>query len=163
MMNSRPLSLSVAGKKDFDLPIRILSLLVLYSAALSPQPVLMTLFVLLLLGAGWLTSTLRYSNICGREVTLTLFPDGQARLTSDDETVVEGIVQGRFWCTQWLTVLSIATQNKSQNLLLLSGQQTTGEYRRLIVWLKQDIFAIKTEGRVQSWPTTTKLSGNLSA
>ncbi len=150
MMNSRPLSLSVAEKKDFDLPVRILGLLVLYSAALSPQPVAMTLLVILLLGAGWIAGTLRYSNICGREVTLTLFPDGQARLSSDDKTVVEGIVQGRFWCTQWLTILSIATQNKSQNLLLLSGQQTTGEYRRLSVWLKQNIFAIKNEGRVES-------------
>lgn len=150
MLNNRPLWLKVAGKKDFDIPISILSLLILYAAAASPQPVAMTLLVILLLGAGWVLDTLYYSNIRNNVVALTLFPDGRVTLICADKTVVQGSVEGRSWCTRWLTVLSIATQGKSRNLLVLSGRQATDEYRRLMVQLRQNMFAVKNAERVQS-------------
>ena len=61
----------------------------------------------------------------------------------------EGFLDGQQWCTRRIAVLKVATGSKTQNLVVLSGQQATDEYRRLKVWLRQGAaLLLKSEERV---------------
>jgi hypothetical protein len=138
MPYSRPLTLKVANRKDFTILIGILFVLSLVSALLSPQPVLLTIFVLLIFGVGWLTDILYISNINDVKLILVIFPDGRARLEADQELKSEGILSGQQWCTRRVAILQYIAHGKRHHLVLLSTQQSVDEFRRLKVWLRQD-------------------------
>jgi len=149
MENKDTLTLRIAGKKDFAVLNRILFLLIILSALLSPQPILLTIFVISVTGAGWATGILCFSKVDVVELTLVIFTDGQVRLSSDCGNIYEGFLDGQQWCTRRIAVLRIATECKTQNLIVLSGQQTPDEYRCLKVWLRQGAaLLLKSEGRV---------------
>lgn len=149
MTDKRSLTLTVAGKKDFAILNRMLFLLAVISAALSPQPVLLTIFVLLLIGTGWTSGILCFSKVNDVELTLVIFAGGQVSLSSNCGYIVEGFLDGQQWCTRRIAVLRITTESKTQNLIVLSGQQTPDEYRCLKVWLRQGAaLLLKSEGRV---------------
>ena len=141
MQDNRPLSLRIARKEDFAILSRALFSLVLLSAVLSPQPVALTLIALFLIGARWASHILCFSNVNNIELTLNICADGRVSLNTACENTVEGCLDGQQWYTQRLAVLKIATGGEAQNLLVLSGQQATDEYRRLIVWLRQGVFS----------------------
>jgi len=138
MPHNKPLTLKAANRKDFIPLVSILFVLVLVSAILSPQPLLLVLLALSVFGAGWFASTLWVSNINDVELISVIFPDGQIRLKSDFEPDCEGFLSGQQWCTQHVAVLRYITGDKRQYLVLLSAQQNADDYRRLIVWLRQD-------------------------
>ncbi len=138
MPYSRPLTLKVANRKVFTILIGILFVLSLVSALLSPQPVLLTIFVLLIFGVGWLTGILDISNVKDVKLILIIFPDGRARLEADQELKSEGILSGQQWCTQRVAILRYIAHGKRHHLILLSTQQSVDEFRRLKVWLRQD-------------------------
>jgi len=149
MAEKESLRLKIAGKKDFSVLNRTLFLLAVISATLSPQPLLLTIFVLLVTGAGWAAGTLCFSKVNDVELTLVIFAGGQVRLSSNCGDIVEGFLDGQQWCTHRIAVLRIATESKTQNLIVLSGQQTPDEYRCLKVWLRQGAaLLLKSEGRV---------------
>ena len=149
MVEKESLTLKIAGRKDFAGLNRILFLLVAISAALSPLPVYLTIFTVLLVGAGWIARTLCFSKVNDVELTLVIFAGGQVRLSSNCGDIVEGFLDGQQWCTHRIAVLRITTESKTQNLIVLSGQQTPDEYRRLKVWLRQGAaLLLKSEGRV---------------
>lgn len=155
MLHNRYLTLRIATKKDFSILIRVLFLLILLSAVLSPQPVALTLIAALLIGTGWISRTLGFSKVDDMETTLSIFADGRVSLSPACGNVVEGCLDGQQWCTQRLSVLRISTGDGVRNLIVLSRQQATDEYRRLNVWLRRNIFSntdllLKSEGRVQS-------------
>jgi len=131
------------------MPAMLVSVLIIISAVISPQPLLMTLFVTILLGMGWYLFILRFSLMTGEELTSVIFPDGSVTLESTGNNKIEGIVGGQQWCTNKLAVLKIVTTGKHQRLVILARQQNAGDYRRLMVWLRQDLL-LKSEGRVQS-------------
>jgi len=149
MVNNRSLTLSIAGKKDFAILNRILFLLVVLAAALSPQPVILTILAVLLIGAGWTSGILYFSKVNDLELILVIFADGRIRLSSSCGNIVEGFLDGQQWCTRRIAVLRVTTGSKTQNLIVLSGQQAPDEYRRLNVWLRQGAaLLLKSEGRV---------------
>jgi len=149
MVNNRSLTLSIAGKKDFTVLNRILFLLVVLAAALSPQPVILTILAVLLIGAGWTSGILYFSKVTDLELILVIFADGRIRLSSSCGNIVEGFLDGQQWCTRRIAVLRVTTGSKTQNLIVLSGQQAPDEYRRLNVWLRQGAaLLLKSEGRV---------------
>ena len=145
MPDSRPLTLRIAQKKDFAILNRILFLLVLLSFLLSPQPVALTSLAALGIGIAWIAHAgyiYRANNhISDAKLTLIIFMDGRVRLDSICGGVVEGFMNGQQWCTHRVAVLRIATGGETQKLIILSGHQATDEYRRLNVWLRQNIFA----------------------
>jgi hypothetical protein len=149
MPHNQSLKLKVAGRKDFLVPALLISVLILISAIISPQPLLMTLFVTLLLGVGWYLFTLSFSQMTGEQLTSIIFPDGSVTLESTGNIKIEGVVDGQQWCTSKFAVLKIVTTSKHQRLVVLAMQQNAGDYRRLMVWLRQDLL-LKSEGRVQS-------------
>jgi len=130
--------------------VRLLWLLVLLAALLSPRPVLMVVLALLVIGAGWIIRTLCISNVTEVELTLVLFSDGRVSLGNACESAVGGFLTGQQWCTRWATVLQVATPGGVQNLLVVARQQGAEEYRRLNVWLRQGVLQLNSEGRVQS-------------
>ena len=149
MAEKESLTLKIAERKDFAGLNRILFLLVVTSAALSPLPVYLTVFTVLLVGAGWIAHILCFSKVNGIKLTLVIFADGQICLCSGCGDVVKGFLDGQQWCTHRIAVLTIATGSKTQNLIVLSGQQAPDEYRRLKVWLRQGAaLLLKSEGRV---------------
>ena len=149
MAEKESLTLKIAGKSDFAVLNRILFLLAVIAAALSPQPVLLTIFVLLLTGAGWVSRILCFSKVNDVELTLVIFAGGRIKLSSNCGDIDVGFLDGQQWCTRRIAVLRIATESKTQNLIVLSGQQTPDEYRRLKVWLRQGAaLLLKSEGRV---------------
>lgn len=149
MADTKSLTLRIAGKKDFAVLNRALFLLVILSAVLSPQPFLLTIFVVLTTGAGWASGILCFSKVNSAELILVIFADGRISLGSSCGTIVEGFLAGQQWCTRPIAVLKVATGSKTQNLIVLSGQQSADEFRRLNVWLRQGAaLLLKSEGRV---------------
>ena len=149
MLHSRPLKLEVANKGDFVVPGLLLSGLVLTAALLSTQPVAMTFLAVLVIVSGWVFYTLGFSKVTGVKLTSVIFPDGTLGLESAGQSKIEGVICGPHWCTSQFAVLRYITGGKLHNMLLLSAHQNAGDYRRLLVWLRQDLF-LKSEGRVQS-------------
>jgi hypothetical protein len=149
MPHKRPLTLKVADRRDFLLPALAISGLVFISALLSTQPLLMSLFVTLLLGAGWLLHILGFSKVTDVNLALVIFPDSSVKLESAGKIKIEGAISGQQWCNSQFAVLHYASGGKLHSLVLLSAQQDAGDYRRLMVWLRQDLL-LKSEGRVQS-------------
>jgi len=82
MAKKESLTLRIAAKKDFAVLNRMLFLLAVVSAALSPQPVLLVIFTVLVIGAGCVSRTLCFSKVNGVELTLVIFSDGRIDLGS---------------------------------------------------------------------------------
>ncbi len=144
MLHDTPLILRVANKKNFVIPLRVLFLLVVLSAALSPQPVLLILLTLLFFGAEYLAHILGFYKVNIVELTLTLSPDGRVSLESGckEKDIVAGFLDGQQWCTHQFAVLRMVKGDTVHKLLILSSQQqTTHDFRRLNMWLRQDLFA----------------------
>jgi len=137
MRHNGPLTLKVANKKDFAIPLLVVFVLGIISAMLSPRPVLMAFLVCILFGAGWFTYTLSFYKVHAIKSVSVFFPDGRLRLESNRGLEIEGFLEGQQWCSQYVAVLRYVTRGKRQHLVLLSARQNADEYRRLRVWLRQ--------------------------
>ena len=138
MPYNRPLTLKVANRKDFTILIGILFVLSVVCAMLSPQPVLLTISVFLVFGAGQFARILDLYKVNDVKLILVISPDGRVRLESDKKLKSEGILSGQQWCSHHVAVLRYTARGKQQHLVLLSTQQDADEFRRLKVWLRQD-------------------------
>jgi hypothetical protein len=143
MPHNNPLTFRLAGRREFTFLARILFVLSLVAAALSPHPVFLTI---LAFGAGWLAHILEFSNLNKVELISVIFPDGQVRIRSNCGNMVAGFLSGQQWCSRHVAVLRYIRGDKYKYLVLLSAQQNADEYRRLNVWLRQD-FCIDTAGK----------------
>jgi hypothetical protein len=137
MPYNQPITLKVAHRKDFIIPIGFLFALTIVSAVLSPQPVLLTMSVCIIFGAGWLLYILYFHKINDINSISVILPDGRVRLESDQEPEIVGFLSGQQWCTHRVAVLRLTTRDKQKYLVVLSAQQKTDEFRRLEVWLRQ--------------------------
>ena len=137
MPYNQPLTLKVAHRKDFIIPIVFLFVLIVISAVLSPQPVLLTMLVFILFGAGWLLYILDFHKVNDVKLISVMLPDGKVRLESDQETEIVGFLSGQQWCTHRIAVLRFTARGKHKYLVVLSAHQKTDEFRRLEVWLRQ--------------------------
>ena len=138
MPHNRPLTLKVASRKGFIVPIGILFVLTVISALLSPQPFLLTILVLLLFGVGWFIYILDFHKVNDVKLILVIFPDGRVRLESDQEPEIVGFLSGQQWYTHGIAILRVTIRGKQQYLAVLSAHQKADEFRRLKVWLRQD-------------------------
>jgi len=146
MLHNRPLNLRVATAKDFVVPLGIFSLLLLLSAALSSEPVLLILMTILFLVAGWYVYILKFYKVDTWNLASTFYSDGQVRLQSNYKDTIGGSLVGQQWSTNRLAVLRIRTQDVTRNLLILSAQQQEADdFRCLNMWLRQG-FCSGTEG-----------------
>ena len=138
MPHNRSLTIRVANKSDFAVVVRVLGLLALLAALLSPRPVLMSIMIILLFGAGWGANILGFFKINRKKWTLLVFSDGQLRLESNGKDSVGGFFEGQQWCAHWFAILRTRVGGTTRKLLILSTQQTDGDFRRLNMWLRQD-------------------------
>ena len=144
MPHNRPLKLRVAGTKDFLVPAVARSGLILMSAVVSTQPLILTLLVLALTGTGWVLYTLGFSKVTDVNLTSVIFPDGSVKLESNGQGKIEGVINGQQWCSSQFAVLRYITGGKRHSMVLLSAHQNADDYRRLLVWLRQDLL-LKSE------------------
>ena len=149
MPHNRPLKFRVAGRQEFLKPAILVSIMVLISALASPRPIAMTIAVGLLLGAGWVLFNFKYSETTDVQPTLVILPDGLIKMKSNGNLNIEGVFGGQQWCNSQFSVLRIVTANKQHCVVLFSAQQNATDYRRLMVWLRQDLL-LKNEERVKS-------------
>jgi len=148
MPHNIPLTLKLASRRDFDILFLALFVLVVASAMLSPQPVLLTILAFLLFGAGLFVYTLVISNVNDVELIAVIFADGHLRLESGQKPEVEGVLNGQQWCSHYVTVLRYVSGGKRHSLVVLSAQQNADEYRRLKMWLRLDFCNDGCEKRV---------------
>ncbi len=134
------LTLKVANREDFILPVFIVALLSVFSVLLSPQPLLLIIFVLLVFATNRVLRTLNLFKINSVKMTSIIFSDGQVKLKSDRKDMIAGILDGQQWCTRHVAVLRIMDkQGGVQKLVILSTQQQSADvFRRLNMWLRQD-------------------------
>jgi hypothetical protein len=137
MLYDTPLIFKIAIRKDFFFPIVILFVLSIVSALLSPQPVLLTIFAVVLFGAGRYVPLLDTTKVNDIYTKLIIFPDARV-IVSNHMSKKAGILCGQQWCTHRLAFLRYTISGKKQSLILLSVQQNCGDFRRLKVWLRQD-------------------------
>ena len=140
MLHNKPITLTVSNRKDFDLAVFMLYLLVVLAALLSPFPVLLTIVASLLFGAERTAHTFIFSRANNVKLIAIIFPDGRVRLESDWEETIEGFLDGQQWCTRWLAVLRVTKGDTTLKLVIRSAQQQgTDDYRRLNMWLRNDL------------------------
>jgi hypothetical protein len=141
MLHNRPIRLKVSNRGDLALPVYSLNLLLVPAALLSPHPILLTLAVILFIGAGWIARTLKNAKTNSEELTSVIFPDGQVRLESTREVRIAGFLGGQQWCTRWFAVLRVSHGSAFRNVIVLRSQQLEADdFRRLNMWLRQDLF-----------------------
>lgn len=146
MSYNRPIRLTVANRRDFVIPIGLLMLLALLSALLSSQPALLAVLIFTI---GWGIFTLSFSKVNEAKLTLVIFADGRVGLESTHKDIIEGFLDGQQWCAHRVAVLCVADGGSLRRLVILSAQQQNADdFRRLNMWLRQDFFNLKSEGRV---------------
>jgi len=139
MLLNKPIRLKVSNRGEGVLPVYLLNLLLVPAALLSPHPVLLTF---LFVGAGWIAHTLKSSKTNNVKLTSVIFPDGQVRLESHGEGKVVGFLDGQQWCTRWFAVLRLTNGNTIHKMIIRSSQQQEADdFRRLNIWLRQDLFS----------------------
>ena len=142
MLHKTPIRLEVSNSADWGLPVCWFNFLLIPAALLSPHPVLLSLGAILFVGAGWITRTLRFTKANSGKLTSVIFPDGQIRLESYGEGRVAGYLDGQQWCTRWFAVLRFSNGNTIRKMIIRSSQQQgTDDFRRLNMWLRQDLFS----------------------
>jgi hypothetical protein len=130
----------VASRTDFFLPVGLLYLLVVFAALVSPHPVVLTVLSVVVFTAAWLGPILGFNKTNSEKLTSVIFADGRVRLESVHGCSDAGILNGQQWCTRHLAVLRIANGDTKGNLVIMSfQQQAAGDFRRLSVWLRQDL------------------------
>lgn len=141
MSLSDTLELRVATPHDVLVPLTGLLTLVLLAATLSARPVLLTSLLSGLLLAGWGAHILDFYKVNFKKLTLVIYSDGQVRVKLPDETTIRGLLVGPQWCIRQFAILHVEMKNTTRNLLVVSAlQKNTDEFRRLNLWLKQDLF-----------------------
>ena len=147
MPYNKPITLTASNRKDFDLAVFMLYLLVVLAALLSSYPVVLTIAASLLFGAERTVHTLIFSKTNNVELISVIFPGGRVRLESDREETIEGFLDGQQWFTRWLAVLRVTQGDTTRKLFIRSAQQQgTDDYRRLRMWLRNDLCS-KTTAR----------------
>jgi hypothetical protein len=149
MPHNRAITFRVAGRNECVLPALLVSLLILSAAISSSQPMTVIAAIVLLLGAAWVLFTQKTSKASYVNLTSVIFPDGSVKIKSDADTKFEGVLRGQQWCNSQFAVLKFVTAGKNHRFVLLSAQQNAADYRRLLVWLRQDLL-LKSEGIIQS-------------
>lgn len=141
MSLSDTLELRVATPHDVLVPLTGLLTLVLLATTLSARPVLLTSLVSGLLLAGWGAHILDFYKVNFKKLTLVIYSDGQVRVKLSDETTIRGLLVGPQWCIRQFAILHVEMKNTTRNFLVVSAlQKNTDEFRRLNLWLKQDLF-----------------------
>jgi len=141
------MTLRVAGRNECVLPALLVSFLLLGSAISSSQPMIMTAGMVLLLGTAWVLFIQKASKATYEKVTSVIFPDGSVKIKFGAYTKLEGVLRGQQWCNSQFAVIKFAETGTNHRFVLLSAQQDSSDYRRLLVWLRQDLL-LKSEGIV---------------
>jgi len=137
MPHDSPLNLTVAQPGDFRCAGRILLLLVVIAAGLSPYPVFMAI-----MACAWCYAVVRacpayFTRQIRGNPSVAIFPDGRISLHSGRLRIVEGALGEHHWCTRRGAVLAIRIQDSVEKLVFLARQQNPDDFRRLQVWLRQ--------------------------
>ena len=141
MLLNRPVNLRVSNTNDCVLPLGLLNLLLVIAALISPYPVVLTLVVIVFAGIGWRASVLEFFKSNNVKLTLVIFPDGRVRLESDQADTIEGFLDDQQWSTSWFAVLRIVEGVRVRRLLVQSShQKAKDDFRRLNMWLRQDLY-----------------------
>ena len=140
MVYKKPVKLRVSNTKALVLPVFLLNLLLLITSQIYSHPIALTFAAILIAGAGWLILTLKFSKSNSMELTSVIFPDGTVRLESNREDIIEGVLDGQQWSTSYFAVLRMVYGDRVRKLLVCStGQQATGDFQRLNMWLRQGL------------------------
>ena len=128
---------------------RLLLLLAAISAGFSSQLILSVLLLSVVLFFERMASILGFINLNRNQMTLIIFPDGRVRLKSGHTDTIEGYLGANQWCTRHFAVLRIVTGGQESSLAVLSlQQQESGDFRRLNMWLRQNIYHDTRDERV---------------
>ena len=138
MPHSQSLTLGVARNSDVAVAASVLCSLALVAAILSPRPLLMSSVVILICATGWAAYILGFSKFRSQNLTVVIFPDGQIRLESDREDTTGGLLDGQQWSTRYFAVLRVKLADRIRYLPVLSRRQDPDDFRRLLMWLRQD-------------------------
>ena len=140
MLINQPIKLHVSERRDFVIVYFLLNCLLFGAALISPFPLLLTSFVVLLSGAGWLVFTLKFAKPSSVKLISIIFADGRLRLESNRGETFEGFLDGQQWCNHRLAVLRISNGKSTRRLIICSWQQQgVDNFRRLNMWLRQGL------------------------
>jgi len=136
-----PIKLKIASRANFFPPVFALYALALVAAIVGDLPAWSVALVASVVVAAWVIHILDFSKSNNTvELTSVIFSDGKIQLESGQGRVFVGILNGQQWCTRHLAVLRTMNRDSRRNLVILPGQQQgADEYRRLMVWVRQDL------------------------
>jgi hypothetical protein len=118
----------------------MLYVLVVIAALISPHPVVLAVLSVSVFTAGWVAPILGFYKTNKVKLTSVICADGRVQLESVRGCLDAGTLDGQQWCTRHLAVLRTANGDTQGTLVILSfQQQDAGDFRRLNVWLRQDL------------------------
>jgi len=136
-----PIRLVVANRSNFFLPVSALHVLALIATVSSPLPassIAAVVAIVVVVGFLHILDFSKSNNTV--ELTSVIFPDGKMQLESGQGRIFVGVLSGRQWCTRHVAVLRIIDRERTSHLVFLQDRrQDADEFRRLRVWLRQDL------------------------
>jgi hypothetical protein len=136
-----PIKLKITNRMDLLPFVLALYVLAFTGVIVNPMPVSSVAAVAVVSVAAWIGYILDFSKSNNNvELTSVIFPDGKIQLESGQGRVFVGVLNGQHWCISHLAVLRIIDRKRIRNLVILRGQgRNADEFRRLRVWLRQDL------------------------
>jgi hypothetical protein len=115
--------------------------LALTAALGGTHPIILIAVPVTVFVAAWAAGIFGFSNSNNNvKLTSVIFPDGRVHLESGEIRFTAAVLDTQQWSTDRLAVLRIKAGGKRRNLLILaSRQRDVDEFRRLAVWLRQDL------------------------
>jgi hypothetical protein len=146
MPSNSPIILDILPSGVWAFVISVFLFLTAMSLVQASHPGLALALFLIALGFVRISSILGLFEIKKGKLTLVIFADGQLRLSFANKIKIEGFLGPQQWCTSHAAVLKVFIGGKARNLVVFSAlQKNKNDYRRLMMWLRQDIYR-DTEG-----------------
>lgn len=144
MFHDPELTLKAAGRNDFVVAMCVGYLLVLFSALLSSNAVL-----LISVNFCYIFFSYHYLRQQGdrAETTSRIFrtnANGDLLLEQRSAGVIVGTLSGSQWCSRYMAILRYKSAGRTGHLVILKVRQRPEQFRQLSVWLRHNS---RNEGR----------------
>ena len=140
MSHKQQIKLNILTRKHWLFAVRVLLLLAIISASVNSQFAFAMALLVIVVKLEWIADRLSFFKVSESKLTLIIFPDGEVRLESNENTI-EVFLGRQQWFTNHVAVIQVIDGGKARNLFVLSTQQENQQdFRRFNMWIRQDFY-----------------------
>lgn len=147
MAHKQTLAMTVATRRDFEILVRLVFVLMLLAGLISSHPLILLTFNTCFLLAALQIPSMVFANTPLENCTVHVTRDGQLSFTPSHSRPDTGELKGSQWCTRHMAILRYRSGNAVRHLVLIAARQSPESFRQLSVWLRHNN---SKQGRDQS-------------